>query len=149
MPAEFRKLGIAFQYPENWSLDEEDALAGRSSVTVYSPGGGFWSVSIHPAWTDPDELAKAAIRAMEEEYKEVETAPIQCVVAGRELVGYELNFYYLDLTNTAEVRCLQTDGAAYSIFYQAEDREFEVVQLVFQAITKSFLDNLPEAGIRR
>lgn len=142
MPAEFRKLGITFQYPENWSLDEEDALAGRRSVTVFSPGGGFWSVSVHPRSTDPQKLARAAVNAMQEEYKEVETEEIQETVAGRPAVGYDLNFYYLDLTNTAKVRCLQTDQATYSIFCQAEDREFDRIQVVFGAITKSLLDNL-------
>ena len=34
MPEKYEKLGISFQYPDNWTLDEEDALAGRNSVTV-------------------------------------------------------------------------------------------------------------------
>jgi hypothetical protein len=144
MVAEFRNLGVAFQYPENWSLDEEDALAGGRSVTVFSPGGGFWSVSIHPPGIDLDELAKAAVCAIQEEYKEVEAEEIQQTLFGRKMNGYDLNFYYLDLTNTAKVRCLQTDDATYSIFYQAEDREFDQIQIVMLAITKSFLDNLPQ-----
>jgi len=149
MPAEFHKLGISFQYPENWTLDEEDALAGRRSVTIFSPGGGFWSVSIHPHRTEPGELAKAAVEAMQDEYKELEVEEIKETMAGRQTVGYDLNFYYLDLTNTAKVRCLQTDKATYSIFCQAEDREFDQLQMVFRAITKSFLDHLQPSRTRR
>ena len=49
MPAQFDSLGISFQYPENWTLDDSDALLGRKSITVYSPGGAFWAVVIIPA----------------------------------------------------------------------------------------------------
>jgi len=65
MPAKFDKMGISFQYPENWTLDEEDALQGRDSVTVYTPGGGFWSVAVHPSTTDPDQLATTVWRLKE------------------------------------------------------------------------------------
>jgi len=146
MPAKFRKMGIAFQYPENWTLDEEDALSGRRSVTLYSPGGGFWSVSIHPRSADPGELARAAVEAMKQEYGELEVVEAQQSVAGRELTGYDLNFYCLDLTNTAQVRCLKTDRAVYTIFCQAEDREFDQIELVFRAMTASLLGELKRRG---
>ena len=55
MPAEFNKLGIRFLYPENWTLDEQEALEGNRSVTVYSPGGAFWSIAMHEPNVDPRE----------------------------------------------------------------------------------------------
>ena len=142
MPAELNKLGISFQYPENWALDEEDALAGRKSVTVCSPGGALWTISVHPRSADQLSLAKAAVEAMKGEYEELEVEETQEAISDREMVGYDLNFYYLDLTNTASVRCVRTDRATYAVFYQAEDREFEEVQAVFRAMTTSFLENL-------
>jgi len=142
MPTEFNKLGISFLFPDNWTLDEEDALAGRKSVTVYSPGGAFWSISVHPRSADPARLAKAAVEAMKEEYEDLESGLSQETIAGCELLGYDLNFYCLDLTNTASVRCFRTDRATYSIFFQAEDREFEAVRAVFLAMTTSFLSSL-------
>jgi hypothetical protein len=142
MPAEFRKMGIAFQYPENWSLDEEDAMAGRRSVTIYSPGGAFWTISILPHSADPQEMAQTAVNAMEEEYKEVEVAEAREMLAGHELVGFDLNFFFLDLTNTALVRSLRNELGTFVVFYQAEDREYEQLQNVFRAITVSFLKNL-------
>jgi hypothetical protein len=142
MPAEFRKMGIAFQYPENWSLDEEDALAGRKAVTLYSPGGGFWSVSIHPHAADPHELAKTAVTAMQEEYSDLEVEEAEEVIAGREWVGFDLSFFYLDLTNTALVRCLRTEKATYTVFCQAEDHEFDDIHPIFRAITTSLVQNL-------
>ncbi len=148
MPLDFKKLGISFQYPENWALDEQDALEGRRSVTVYSPGGGFWSVSIHPRSTDPAELAKAAAEALAAEYENVETEKVDESFAGRELVGFDLNFFYLDLINTATVRCLRTDRATYAIFCQAEDREFTRIQPVFQAMTISLLSHFKTGRTR-
>jgi len=142
MPAEFNKLGISFQYPENWALDEDDALAGHRSVTVFSPGGAFWSISVHPRSADPVRLADVAVGAMKEEYKDLEVKEARENVVGREMVGYDLNFYCLDLTNTASVRCLRSDRATYTVFCQAEDREFDKVRAVFHAMTTSFLNSL-------
>jgi len=142
MPAKFDKMGISFQYPENWTLDEEDALQGRDSVTVYTPGGGFWSVAVHPSTTDPDQLAQAAVDAMRQEYDSLEVEGAHEAVEGYELKGYDLNFYCLDLINTARVRCVRAGGGVYSVFCQAEDREFDQLALVFQAMTTSLLGGL-------
>ncbi len=142
MPLEFDSLGISFLYPDNWTLDDGDAVAGRESVTVYSPGGAFWTVSIHRGSTEPDRLARAAVQAMRDEYKEIESEPARQILGGRELVGYDLCFYYLDLVNTACVRCFRTPVAAYAVFCQAEDREFAQMERVFEAITTSLLKGM-------
>ncbi len=148
MPARFEKLGISFQYPDNWTLDEEDALAGRKSVTVYSPGGAFWSLAVHPRSADPAQLAQAAVDALREEYEQIEQEDARETLAGHEMVGYDLNFFYLDLTSTAQIRCLKTDQATYTIFCQGEDREFDAVHLVFQAMTTSLLSGLKKLSYR-
>lgn len=144
MPARFDKLGISFQYPENWTLDDSDALLGRKSVTVISPGGGFWSVAIHSGSADPATLATAAVEAMKKEYPGVEVDEADETVAGHDLIGYDLAFYYLDLISTATVRSLRVAGSSYTIFCQAEDREFDKLQMVFQAMTTSLLTGLTE-----
>jgi hypothetical protein len=146
MPALFDRLGIKFQYPENWQLDQDDAIEGGQSVTVYSPGGAFWTLMIHPHSADPARLAKAAVDVMRQEYEELEVEAVQESLAGRDTVGYNLNFYYLDLTNTAVVRSFRTNRRTYTIFNQAEDREFEQVQRVFLAIATSLIAGLEAAG---
>ena len=142
MPQEFESLGISFLYPDNWTLDDSEAAAGRESVTLYSPGGAFWSVSIHPGSAPPDGLAKAAVQAMRDEYSQIETEWVQQSLGGQKMVGYNLSFYYLDLVNTATVRCFRTPTASYAIFCQGEDREFGKMERVFDAITTSLLDGL-------
>ncbi len=146
MPALFDRLGIKFQYPENWRLDQEDAIEGGQSVTVCSPAGAFWTLMIHPRSADPARLAKAVVDVMRQEYEELEAEAVREGLAGRDTVGYDLNFYYLDLTNSAAVRSLRTNRRTYTIFYQAEDREFAQVQQVFLAIATSLIDGLEAAG---
>jgi hypothetical protein len=142
MPAKFEGLGIAFLYPDNWTLDDSDAILGRKSVTVFSPGGAFWSVAIHSSSTNLAKLAKAAVETMRKEYSDVEAEEVSETIAGHDLSGYDLNFYCLDLTNTAQIRAASFTNANYILFCQAEDREFEKIKLVFQAISTSLLNTL-------
>lgn len=142
MPATFEKLGISFQYPENWKLDEQDILEGRNAVTIYSPGGGFWSVALDLGDSDAAQLAKAAVDAMRQEYQDIEVEETRETVADHEVVGYDLNFFYLDLTNTAGIRSFRIDQTTYTVFYQAEDREYEEIHRVFQAMTFSLIQSL-------
>jgi hypothetical protein len=144
MPARFDSLGISFQYPDNWTLDDSDALLGRKSVTVYSPGGAFWSVAIHLGTAEPAKLAAAVVDAMRQEYEGLETQPADETLAGHNLTGYDFAFYCLDLTNTARVRSLRFAHATYTIYCQAEDREYQQVERVFQAISVSFLNSLKD-----
>ena len=145
MPAKFDSLGISFQYPDNWTLDDSDALLGRKSVTVYSPGGAFWSVAIHSGSADPAKLAAAAVEAMRETYEGLEAEPIEETMADRHLTGYDLAFYCLDLTNTAQVRSFRVGHTCYTVHCQAEDREFQQVGRVFQAMTTTLLASLHES----
>ncbi|HEY4311264.1 MAG TPA: hypothetical protein VGN12_17570 [Pirellulales bacterium] len=139
MAAIFNKLGIRFLYPENWTLDESEALEGNQVITVFSPGGSFWSVMIDPPGTSPEKLAATALKAMRQQYDDLDAEEVQETVAGTELFGYDMNFYCLDLTNTAQVRSYRTPEAAYVIFCQAEDREFAEIEEIFRAITVSLL----------
>jgi hypothetical protein len=139
MPAVFNKLGIKFQYPDNWSLDEQDALEGEKAITVYSPGGSFWSVAIHPFEDDPDRLCKAAVKAMRQVYDELDSEEGSDELFGRSIQGYDMNFYCLDLTNTALVRGFRGQSATYVILCQADDREFTEIEPVFRAMTASFV----------
>lgn len=139
MPKTYDRMGLRFQYPDNWTIDEDEALAGNHSVSVYSPTGAFWSVALHPRSTSLQQLADAALKAMQEEYQDVESEPVEETLAGAEAIGHDINFCYLDLTNTATVRCLNRGLFALAIFCQAEDRDYAELGPVFQAMTHSVL----------
>ncbi len=142
MPQIFSKFGISFLYPDNWTLEEQGAEGEADSATVYSPGGAFWSVSIHSASADPEDLAKAAVEAMRAEYSDLEQESSDQLVGGNKVHGFDLAFSYLDLTSSAFVRSFPTPLATYVLFYQAEDQEFRQFEQVFAAITTSFFDSL-------
>jgi hypothetical protein len=146
MPARFDSLGVSFQYPDNWRLDDSDAILGRRSVTVYSPGGAFWSLSIHSGTLEPAKLAGAVVDAMRQEYDSLEAEETEESVAGIELFGYDMAFYCLDLTNTAHIRTVHFAYNTYAIYCQAEDREYGQVARVFHAMTYALLSSLNASG---
>lgn len=137
MPALYDKLGIRFQYPENWTLETDEPSTSAQSVTVYSPDGAFWTVMLHPLDSDAAELTEAAMLAMREEYDEIDCEEARDELAGVELVGYDLNFYCLDLTNTAWIRAGSNSASMFLIICQAEDRDFAKVSPVFRAMMAS------------
>jgi len=128
---EFNKAGIRFQYPDNWELDDQSESTDCQTVTVYSPGGAFWTVSRHTRLADTRELAQAAVEAMRGEYAEIEVEEVNENIADHDLVGFDLSFYYVDLINSASVRALRADGSIFTIFFQAEDREMAKIQVIF------------------
>jgi len=138
-------MGIAFQYPDDWTLDDSGVSPGAGSVAVTSPGGAFWSVSCRNGPQTPAESVAEVVKAMQAEYRDLESVEIEELAGGRRLIGYDLAFFCLDLTSTARVRSLRVGRTTYTIFYQAEDREFEKLERVFAAITASLLGSL-ESG---
>jgi hypothetical protein len=138
----FDRFGLSFDYPDNWSVDTDDAADRYATVTVYAPEGAFWSVSGHAPGGDPRELAAAVVGQMKREYQELDSEPVTDTIEGRALPGFDLNFYCLDLTNTAQIRTLSTPFAVYLLICQAEDREWESVSQVFAAMTTSFVNQV-------
>jgi hypothetical protein len=138
----FDRFGLSFDYPENWSVDIGDSGGQHAAVTVYAPGGGFWSVSGHAPGGEPAELMAAVERQMREEYRDLDAEAAADDIAGHRLPGIDFNFYCLDLTNTAQVRTFSTPRGIYLLFCQAEDRDWEQVAPVFAAMTASFVSRI-------
>ena len=82
MPGVYEKMGIRFLYPDNWTLDEEEALEGNRSVTVYSPERSVLVDRAAPDGTDPDELASTAVAALQAEYQDSESEPASDQIGG-------------------------------------------------------------------
>jgi hypothetical protein len=143
----FERFGLAFDHPDNWTVDIDDATGLQTAVTAYSPDGGFWSVSGHEPGGPAADLAAAVVEEMRAQYQELDCEPAEESVAGRTMRGFDLNFYCLDLTNTAQVRTVETPNAVYLLLCQAEDREWEETAPVFAAMTASFVAGLdPVSG---
>jgi len=160
MPAVFNKLGIFFEYPDNWLLEEhlvegqtDNGAVERAEVVVSGPQTAFWHLSTHPANVDLESLCDEALAAMRAEYPGMEVEPANDLTSaggwldreqgngkGEEgLIGFNANFICLDLTVTAWLRGFRACATSYLLLCQAEDRELSDVGPVFRAMWVSLL----------
>ena len=142
MPSEYKAHGIQLQYPENWTCEEKSA-PGSDTVMLSAPGGGFWMLSAFPRSESPAKVMDGVARSLADDYDSLEKYDAEDELDGFATIGYDFDFIYLDLVNTAKTRGLVYDNKTYVVFYQAEDREFQSLEPVFQAVFVSFLRNLP------
>lgn len=140
MPAIFDKFGIQFQYPEGWTLNVEDETEAQD-ITVYNNDGAFWSLTINDD-ADPAELARVAVQTLDDQYDELDSDPVSDSIAGQEMEGYDVNFYCLDLTNTAQIRAFRHGRRAMLVLWQAEDRDVGKIAPIFRAIMTSLVRSL-------
>ena len=139
MPATYDNLGVRFLYPENWCVTEEDFDGWPRTVTVTSPGGGFWSVHVYPRDAAPGRLTDQIVETMRGEYDSLEAVAAAEEIAGLETTGHDMDFYCLDLVVSARTRCLRHGEHVLLFFYQAESRDFETLAPVFKALAHSLL----------
>lgn len=139
MPATYQNLGVHFLYPENWTITEEQASKLPLSMTIECPGGGFWSLAIYTAVVDPKELVLQVCETMRQEFDTFESTRADCTLEGIAVVGYEMDFYCLDLLVTARAQSFQIADKTFLVLFQAENREYEKLEPVFEAITLSLL----------
>ena len=145
----YNKHGYSFIYPENWQLDESGLENGESTISLSAPGGEFWILMLRPAGFDPTKLADDALETMVAEYRDIEYSAISRNIAGYMLTGYEMHFFFLDLTSTAEVLTYADENRTFAVFWQygdllvvtPEPEPFDYED-VFEAISTSLLRNL-------
>lgn len=139
MPAIYQNLGVNLLYPENWSITDEDDVDWPRSVTLQSPETGFWSLHVYPPDQEVKPVVKELVAAIQNEFTDIEVLPAKETFGETNTTGVDLAFFYLDLLVEAKIRCLRTPSSVLIWLYQAESREFEAIEPVFQAITVSML----------
>lgn len=139
MPANYDKIGAGFLYPDNWQVVEEDLNGEPETVTLQSPTSGFWSLSRYGNEVAAVDLVDEAVATMRGEYDDIETGLLHEEFGGHESIGVEMRFYCLDLLVVSQIRGIVIDKATHLLFCQAEDREFEELDLIFRAVTTSLL----------
>jgi len=142
MPAVFSRSDLRFEYPENWSLDESDDESGCEQIVISSPETAFWHLSRHSPDVELESLFDEALAALRSEHQDIEVEPARQRLEDHDLEGFDVNFICLDLTNTCKLRACRTPSATFLLICQAEDREFDRVSAVFQAMLASLLRNL-------
>jgi hypothetical protein len=140
MAAILEKFGLRVPYPDNWVVEGGQDPAWPDSVSIQSPGSAFWSLSIHDISTDTNELASIVLNAIQEEYDEVEVEAVNEALVETDLYGFDVSFYCMDLVIQAQLRAFSWEGRKFLVLCQGEDREFDRMSGVFEAMTQSVLD---------
>jgi hypothetical protein len=139
MPAVYDKLGVRFLYPENWRVADEELDEWPRSVSVQSPGSGFWSLHVYQAPVDPATIAAEVLQTMKEEYSGLEAIEVTERIGDAEAVGHDMDFCCLDFIVTSHTRSFRLGDLTFLMLCQAENREFEQLAEVFLAMTLSLL----------
>ncbi len=135
MTAIYDNLGVRFVYPENWQLTHEQRSHMPYELSLQTPGGGFWSLDVYDELADPAKLASETLSLMQHEYEDLEFEPLDTALGDFRAVGYELNFYCLDLVVTARVLGIRFGHLTLLVLYQADSQEFDKLEQVFEAVT--------------
>ncbi|MCA9270686.1 MAG: hypothetical protein KDA41_19525 [Planctomycetales bacterium] len=140
MSATYETPGMRFMYPENWSVVEEDATGQPQTATVAHESGAFWSLALYDAGAVPVDLAAEALAALRSEYPDLEAEVSTQGPAGADLdvVGYDVQFYVQQLVAAGRVRAFRHAGKTALVLCQAEDRQFDQLAPVFDAMTVSY-----------
>lgn len=144
---EYDDLGVRFVYPRNWFINTETLDKGTYTITVDSPEGSFWALAIFPKSVDLDQAAKEIVKSMKAEYDELEETEVKQYVADTILTGYEIDFFYLDLSSTAVALKFEDERRGYVIYWQTCERmslSNDTLSRVdiFDAITHTLVSNL-------
>jgi hypothetical protein len=113
--------GVRFAYPSDWELEETDE-GEAATVEVQAPGGlAFALVRADEAGPDPASVADEVLEAMRQEYPELDVSPAMETIAGHHATGYDVEFFSLDFTNAATIRCFRTSDRTVLVFGQWSD----------------------------
>jgi hypothetical protein len=142
----FERDGVRFQYPDNWDLETEDTDGGWN-VSVQSPATAFLLLSVHPDEDDPAALADTALAAMRDSYPQLEAEQAVETLAGQPAVGYDIDFFAFDLTNSCWTRSLQGPDGCLLLMCQCTDEELDSNGEVLKAVCRSLeLDDADVGG---
>lgn len=137
--ATFNRAGVQFDYPENWTVIDDQFTDATRVVSLESPGGAMWTLQVTAEWTSPWKLAQQVVETMRGEYDSVESESAEEKVEEVEVVGFDMSFYCLDFVIAAKTRSFYSSGKTFVVWYQAEDRDFDALEPVFRAMLTSLI----------
>ncbi|HMO15801.1 MAG TPA: hypothetical protein PKD64_04870 [Pirellulaceae bacterium] len=142
MTAIIDENGIKIQYPENWRRHDLPTNIKPFEISIESPSGTIWNLHVMSPTSDPEFLVQQMLEEFRKNYEDVEVNGTNELVENTELMGFDLNFFYLDLLIEVRIRHFSTLEHSFVLMIQAESRDFDREQLVLQAITISLFRNL-------
>lgn len=130
----YRNHGIAFEYPDDWQLDEDHGDE-NTTITVADEGTSFWSLTL--MWNRPpiQDVLEEIEQTFRGEYDEIDIEERLVPVARREAQARDISFVCMELVNSALIRVFRTGRFTVLVLAQATDHEFDAVKAVFADIT--------------
>lgn len=138
----YSNFGIQFRYPDDWTLNEEEGDE-QVTITVMRDPACFWSLTLLPERPAPDEVLDEALDAYREEYPDLEVRDVKTTIARRPASAIDVDFFCLELCNTAHLRAFETPRHTVFLMYQVTDHEQQDPVLEFDQMTKSLEVDLP------
>jgi hypothetical protein len=128
--------GVRFRYPIDWTVGEQ-SQGQESTITVESGETAFWSITVFRDAPELERIVESAVDAFREEYDDLDVYPVDARVCSTDAVARNLEFFCLELTNSAFLRAFHTDRVTALVLYQATDHELPDCRETLEAITAS------------
>lgn len=144
MPQTYEGEGFQCLYPDNWTLSQEKH-ADYEGFTLESPGTAMFSVLQYRQPVEPQLAIDHAVKTLEDIYEDCEVEPVDSDLPVDEAVSTELHFFVQRMLVAIRLQAFRAGGKTYLCQQQAEDREYDRTEAVFNAMLHSLLQSL-QAG---
>lgn len=133
--------GVRFGYPADWQVEVTDE-GPVTTIDLEHPGGiAFALVRTDESRPDPAELANMALEAMREEYPALSSTPVIESLRDHAVTGHDVEFFSLDIANSACIRSFRTAHRTVLIFGQwsdiGEENLPDLISGIFQTLEET------------
>jgi hypothetical protein len=132
----YQTTGLRFAYPGDWDAQEEQTEEGLS-ITVSGDGSAFCSVMLMPDRPSAESVIEAAMTAYRESYDDFDVYPVACRIAGQESVGRNVDFFCMELVNSAWLRAFRTGRFTVLVLAQSGPDEQLAAKRAFDTVCDS------------
>jgi hypothetical protein len=132
--------GITFQYPADWELSEQVG-DGEVLITATSSDTSFWSISLFSDRPPLETIVSTAVDAFREEYEELDVYEAVASLCGRPALARDLEFFCLELLNSAWIRAFSTPDFTALVLFQANDQDLPATEPLFKKMSQSLTCN--------
>ncbi len=139
----YDRHGITFQYPADWEVSEQEQ-GDECLITVSGPGTSFWSVGLFRDRPSPDLVLETALAAFKDEYPDLDAYDADDELLSQPTMGYDIEFFCLELVNTARIRSFLAQDFTVLVLCQADDTELETSDPLFEEMSRSLNCELPD-----
>ena len=132
----YDRHGITFQYPADWEVSEQEQ-EDECLITVSGPGTSFWLVGLFRDRPSPDLVLETALAAFKDEYPDLDSYATDDELLSQPTLGYDIEFFCLELVNTARIRSFLAREFTVLVLCQADDTELETSDPLFAEMSGS------------